>query len=116
MNEIIGKSKFKNKNLPYRIRIDEKKIIDEKTMAKNINIFFVNIGPKLASKIPVSITHPKQYVTYKGANLERKELCSEEKYLFLLKTNKNPGYDGISSNIIKSVSGEISSWGIFYIF
>ena len=45
MKEIIRKSKFK---------IDEKEIIDKKTIAEKFNHLFVNIGPKLASKIPVS--------------------------------------------------------------
>ena len=51
MKEIIGKSKFKIKKLPHRIVTEEKGIIDEKTMAKKFNHFFVNIGPELASKI-----------------------------------------------------------------
>ena len=58
MREIIKKSKFKIKNLPHGIVIDEKEIIDEKTSAKTIqSFFFQNIGPKLASKIPVSKIH-----------------------------------------------------------
>ena len=45
----------------------------------------------------------------KGPVLEGKELCDEElKNNFpSLKSNKSPGYDGISSNIINSVSEEI---------
>ena len=35
MKEIIGKSKFKIKKLPYRIVFDEKEIIDDKTLRNN---------------------------------------------------------------------------------
>ena len=78
-------------------------------MSKKLNHFFVNIGPNLASKIPVSNTHFEQYVKYEGPILERKELCDEElKSAFSsLKCNESPGCDGISSNVIKSVSEEI---------
>ena len=78
MKEIIGKSKFKIKKIPQRIVIDEKEIIDEKKIGKKFNYFFVNIGLKLASKIPVSNTHFGKYVKYEGPILERKELCNEE--------------------------------------
>ena len=52
MKEIIGKSKFKIKKLPHRTVIGGKEIINEKTIAEKLNHFFVNIGPKLASKKP----------------------------------------------------------------
>ena len=43
MREIIKESKFKIKNLPHGIVIDEKEIIDEKTSAKAIQSFFFEI-------------------------------------------------------------------------
>ena len=43
MREIIKKSKFKIKNLPHGIVIDEQEIIDEKTSAKTIQSFFFEI-------------------------------------------------------------------------
>ena len=49
-----------------------------KQLQKNSIIFFENIEPKVVSKILVSNTYFEQYVTYEGANLERKELCDEE--------------------------------------
>ena len=57
MKEIIGKSKFRIKKLSHRIVINEKEIIDEKTIAEKLYHLFINIGPRLASKIPVSHTH-----------------------------------------------------------
>ena len=39
MKEITGKSKFKIKKLQHRIVIDEKDVIDQKTIAENTIIF-----------------------------------------------------------------------------
>ena len=39
---------------------------------EKFNHFFVNIRPKLASKIPVSNTHFEQYATYEGPILKNK--------------------------------------------
>ena len=41
---------------PKKIIIDIVEITDMKTIAKTFNIFFVKIGPNLASKIPKSDT------------------------------------------------------------
>ena len=57
----------------------------------------------------MSNTHFEKYVRYEGLTLERKELYDEElqNAFSLLRRNKSPGYDGISSNVIESVSNEI---------
>ena len=39
---------------------------------EKFNHFFVNIRPKLASKIPVPNTHFEQYATYEGPILKNK--------------------------------------------
>ena len=72
MKETIRKSKWKNNKLLHRIVINEKEIIDKKTIMEKFNHFFVNIRPKLASKIPVSNTHFEQYATYEGPILKNK--------------------------------------------
>ena len=107
----IGKPKFKIKKLPHRIVIDEKEIIDEKTTAKKFNRFFKKFAPKLFSKIPSSNTHFEQHVKYEGPNLERKELRNEElkNPFYSLTSYRSPGYDGISSFVVESVSEEILS-------
>ena len=78
-------------------------------MRRQLQKIFVNIGPKLASKMPVSNTHFEQYIKYEGPILERRKLCDDElKNVFsALKNNKSQGYDGISTNVVKSVSEEI---------
>ena len=95
--------------IPHRIVTDEKEIVYEKTTASKFNHFVVNIEPKLASKIPASNTHFEQYVKYEGLILERIAFCDEElkNALSSLKSNKSPGHDGISSNLIKCVSEKL---------
>ena len=56
-----------------------------KKIAEKFDNFFVNIGPKLSWKIPVSNTHFEQYVKYEGPVFERKELCDEKYFLFTKK-------------------------------
>ena len=99
MEEITAKSKFKTKKLRRRIVIDEKEVIEQKAITEKFNRFFVNIRPKLLSKIPVSNTYFEQSV---GSNLESKELCDEEikKFFSSLKSKSSPGYVGISSNSV----------------
>ena len=49
MKEIIAKSKPNTRNLPGRIVIGEKEIFDRKTIAKQFNDYFINIGLTFAS-------------------------------------------------------------------
>ena len=49
MKEIIEKTKTKTRNLPGRIVIGEKEIFDKKTIAKQFNDYFINIGLTFAS-------------------------------------------------------------------
>ena len=51
------------------------------------------------------------FLKYEGTVLEIKEIADDElhKALFSLKSNKSPGCDDISSNIIKAVSREVFS-------
>ena len=52
MKEIIGKKKCNSEALPKYLIVDKIKIHDVKSIAKKFNELFVNIGPKLANKIP----------------------------------------------------------------
>ena len=47
MKEIIGKAKTRARNLPRRIIIGKKQIFDKKTIAKQFNYYFINIGSDL---------------------------------------------------------------------
>ena len=79
MREIIKKSKFKIKNLPHGIVIDEKEIIDEKTSAKTIQSFFSKYWTKTSFRnTSIKNTHFEQYVKYEGPILERKNFAMKK--------------------------------------
>ena len=100
-----------------RMIIDDQEISDQGKIANCFNKFFVDIGPKLASMIPESQTKFDQYLnlhqTFMGeANLTFDEL---KEALRSLKSNKSPGYDNISSNVVNETS-DIFFTPLKYIF
>ena len=62
MKVIIGKSKVYNDNFPKTLNIDKKEITDEKTIAEKFNIYFINVGSKMATKISTSNTNFESYL------------------------------------------------------
>ena len=62
MKVIIGKSKVYNDNFPKILNIDKKEITDKKTIAEEFNSYFINVGSKLATKIPPSNTNFESYL------------------------------------------------------
>ena len=54
IKEVLGKIKTERRNLPRRIVIGEKEIFDEKTIEKQFNDYFVNIGPNFVSNVKSS--------------------------------------------------------------
>ena len=57
--------------------------------------FFVDVGPTLGSKIPVTSKHHSQYINAATSSLEQTEISEEEfkTAYFSLKRNKSLGYD-----------------------
>ena len=102
MKEVAGKIKLKHKSLPDRININNEKFKNRKIVAEKFNNFFINIGPKLAKKIP---SGAKDYISYiippdtVFVNVKL-TLAEFDKALSSLKTNKAAGYDQISSNTV----------------
>ena len=97
--------------------IDDQEISDQGNIAKCFNKFFVDIGPKLAPVIPESQTKFDQclnpHQTFVGeANLTVDEV---KEALRILKPNKSPGYDNISSNVVYETS-DIFFTPLKYIF
>ena len=62
MKVIIGKSKVYNDNFPKILNIDKKEITDKKTIAEKFNSYFINVGSKLAAKIPSSNANFESYL------------------------------------------------------
>ena len=87
------------------------KITDPKSIANRFNDYFVNIGPGLAKKLSNSTTNFDKYLTNscKGSffinPITKDELENE---INNLNSKKSPGYDGISSQVIKAIATEIS--------
>ena len=57
IKETIGKEKHNQYKLPTKVAVDEKKITSIDSIAKNFNIYFIEIGPNLANKIDPSRKH-----------------------------------------------------------
>ena len=109
MKEIIGNKRVTNVPLPNFITVKNREIFDKTEIAETFISYFVNIGPNLAASIPESKTPFQNYIHYNGPCLSTINLT----YLKLknafasLKTNKSSGYDDISVDVVKRVSGEI---------
>ena len=109
MKVIIGKAKVYNDNFPKILSIDKKEITDKKTIAEEFNSYFINVGPKLATKIPPSNTNfesynPKITTSFLEKSLKEKEFKDA---FFALKTNKSPGNDNLNVNVIRKLYHEL---------
>ena len=100
---MIGQAKCNKKILPRKIVTENKVVTDTKVIAKHFNMFFTEIGPRLAKKIetPAKMEH---YTTRKPVDYKR-----IKGFLFSLQTNKSPGHDGISFKVIKNCFGPLST-------
>ena len=87
-----------------------KKIItNPKIIAEKFNNFFIDIGPKLAQKIEAPIKTFESYLKkINKRQPERPLTMNELKAFFSLETNKDPGHDEISFNVIKNCFGSLS--------
>ena len=52
INEIIGNTKNKRKDLPENVIINNTTVVEKQEITGNLNNYFTNIGPNLASKVP----------------------------------------------------------------
>ena len=86
--------------------IDGQEIFDQGKITNCFNKFFVDIGPKLASMIPESQTKFDQYLNPHQTLMGEANLTDDEikETLRSLKPNKSPGYDNISSSVVKETS------------
>ena len=117
MKEIIGKNKLHSNNSPQRLTINGEDIYNEQEIASNFNDFFVNVGPNLAKSITKSKNSFTSYIKSKPSYLEHTKLTMKvlDLAFFVLKTNKSPGYDDISSNVIHNCYENIKPV-LFHIF
>ena len=64
----------------------------------------MNVGIKLAQKIPQPLTHFESYTNRINSEMENKTITVNElkEAFYYLKTNKSPGYGDISYNVVKN--------------
>ena len=107
----MGKTRCNNQKVyPKKVLLGKETITNSKLIAENFNNFFTEIGPKLASEIE------KPAKTF-GVYLKKVDVLQPEYPLsinelkdafFSLQTNKSPGHDEISFDVIKSCFGSLS--------
>ena len=103
LEEVINKKK--STSTCSKFLVNGKYITDKNAIADGFNSFFVNIGPNLASKIPESTTPCTKFI--RGDRLSQSIFLSatnEEEITMCTKllNNGSPGWDNISSKIIKT--------------
>ena len=79
---MIGQGKLVNNSLPKHLIVNNKNILDQKSIG---NEYFVNVGPKLACKIPQSQRSFQMYIKRSEKNFEEVTLSDEENSVFFLK-------------------------------
>ena len=108
MKELIGKMTLKSSNLHRKITVNTVDLFDQTKIMHGFNSFFTNIEKNLASKIPHSSTPFEYFVNKSYFVMETKPPSMNElkDAFYSLKSNKSPGYDDISYNVIKKMLWE----------
>ena len=117
MKEIISRESTKLNELPRKIHYKNKPISEKHLIAESFNEFYAEVGKNLASKIPASKNHFSSYLSKCQSNMPFKALSIEElrEAFQTLPSNKSPGIDKFSANIVKYV-WDIIEPIILYIF
>ena len=88
-----------------------KLITSTDSIAENFNRYFTEIISNLANKISTPLASFDTYLNNKCNIFQSEHALSinelKDAY-YSLKTNKSPGYDGISSNVIQQCSGTLN--------
>ena len=104
IKEAIGKNSSRRQNFPNKINLGSKFITSTDSIDENFNKYFAEIGPYLANKISTPLANFDTHLNIK-CNIFQPEnslkINDLKDVFYSLKTNKTPGYDAISSNIIK---------------
>ena len=105
LNEIISNTKNKWKDLSEKLVINNTTVAEKQEVSENLNKYFTNIGPNLASIIPKEQRGFEKYLANCNTAMNDAPLTSEEvrNVFYSLKTNKSPGHDDISFNAINIV-------------
>ena len=110
IKEIIGKTRIQKNTFPTEITLNNETFNSKDDIANLFNSFFVNVGPKLSEKIRDSNQNFETYLTKAKTSFGQFQnlIHSEKEKAFNnLKLNKSPGYDDISSDIVKKSFNEL---------
>ena len=90
IKEIIGSKKSSGTLFPKWLVVIDLEFFNKKTIAKNFNKFFREIGPKFSSKIPHSLMSFEHFLHGDYPSLEEKPITDDElnETLQTLKTKK----------------------------
>ena len=105
IKEVIGSTKSNSHTLPKRLIVNNVEILEKKAIAEHFNEYFVSVGPNLAATIPSSYKNFESFLSGNYPTLDESPITNDEiKNAFsTLKSNTSPGFDDISSNVIKFV-------------
>ena len=103
INEVINK-RTRSSSLPSSFKKGSCTLTDPKDIANSFCIFFANIGPELASKIPHHNVSFRSFLDLSYS--ESMFLCPTNKnelqdICYSFKTGKAPGFDNVSMYVIK---------------
>ena len=107
MNSLLGKKKL---NPCATLKIDNQLTSDAVTIADHFNLHFVEVGTKLANKLPPTSHNFKEFLPFPIPNslylnpttpLEIKRIVAD------LKSKNSCGIDGIPSKVLKSTPENI---------
>ena len=117
MKEVIGKTNKSRSRLPTKLPINKNDVTSKIGIANEFNKFFTNIGPELAEKIPTASRIFENFLNKIDTTMPADPVTINElkEAIFALKTNKIPGYDEVSSNVIKSCFSELN-YPLKYVF
>ena len=110
INSIIGRRKNRSVQSTFKTEQAEK-LTDPKKISDAFNTFFVDIGPKLASKIQHTGKNYFDYLNQPASScMYTKPVVPEEvvKIIAKFNQNKSPGHNDIGNMIVKKVATEIS--------
>ena len=111
IKEAIGKNSSRQQKFPNKINLWSKFVKSADSIAENCNKYVAEIGSDLAIKISTPLANFDTYLNKKCNIFQPENVISVNELkdaFYSLKTNKSPGYDGTSSNIIKQCFGTLN--------
>ena len=101
IKQVINKNK--QRQLSKQFKYNNHVIDDAKAIAEQFNNFFVNIGSRLASKIPISSTAPKSSICENNFTSIHITQATESEISNIILSLKNgsSGYDGTTAELLK---------------